>query len=210
MISNTVKKKGILAKLLEQCMKILLIKECKKISNIKIHIVSSTTKIIKGEIERISVFAKDIDYKDLSFDELKLEAHHLKINFRIKKKELNFKNDPIIKFKISLSQNSIKRILLSNNWNWIRNLISKTLLNQAKLEDIKIKNDQLLINALVENKNLNEIVQIEIKTDEGKIVLNNRFHAKKIKIPIEDKIHIEHISIENNLINILGKSSISF
>ena len=132
------------------------------------------------------------------------------INFQIKKKELHFKNDPIIKFKISLSQYSLKRFLLSKNWNWIQTLISKKLLNQAKLEDIQIKNDQLLINTLEEKKKFNEPEQIEIKAYKGKIHLNNRIHKKTIQIPIEEKIYIEKIYIENNLINIFGNSSISF
>ena len=211
MIFNTTEKKGILAKFLEKCMKILLIKECNKITNIKIDIISSTTKIIKGDIEKINISAQGIDYKDLLFDEIKIEADHIKINFQIKKKELHFKNDPIIKFKISLSQNSLKRFLLSENWNWIKSLISKNLLNQDKLEGVKIKNDQLLINTLEEKKkSLNESEQIEIKSDNGKIYLNNRTNKKTIQIPIEEKIYIEAVYIENNLINIVGNSPISF
>ena len=210
MISNTVKKKGILAKLLEQCMKILLIKECKKISNIKIDIISSTTNIVKGDIQKINLSAKGVDYKDLLFDEVKLEVQNLKINFQIKKRELHFKNDPIVKFKISLSQNSLKRFLLSKNWNWIKNLISNNLLNQAKLESVKLNNDQLLINTIKEKNNFNSPAQIEIIADKGKIYLNNRNHKKNIQIPIEEKIHIENVYIENNIINIFGNSSISF
>tara|TARA_Y100001968_G_scaffold302879_1_gene316558 strand:+ start:51 stop:683 length:633 start_codon:yes stop_codon:yes gene_type:complete len=209
MIFYTVKKKGILARLLEQVMKMLLIKECKNISNIKIDIISSTTNIIKGDIKKINIHAEGIDYKDLLFDEINLEANHLKINFQIKKKELHFKNDPIIKFKISLSQNNLKRFLLSKNWDWLRNLLSNNLLNQVKLAGFEIKNDQLFINTLKEKKNLNEPAQIEIKTDKGKIYLNNINHRKTIQIPIEEKIHIENIYIENNLINIFGNSSIS-
>ena len=64
----------------------------------------------------------------------------------MKNKELSFKNNPRIKFKISLSQKSLREVLLSDNWNWIGNMISKEILNHDKLDDIKIKNDQLLMN----------------------------------------------------------------
>ncbi len=47
-----IQEKGILTKLLEQGIRILLVKECKKISNIKIDIISSFTQIIKGKIKR--------------------------------------------------------------------------------------------------------------------------------------------------------------
>ena len=207
MISNTNKKKGILAKLLEQCMKILLIKECKKISNIKIDIISSTTQIINGEIENINIFAKDVDYNELLFDEIELEAHHLKINFQIKKKELYFKKDPLIRFKVSLSENSIKTVLLSNNWDWRKYIISDDILNEDNLE-VKLENDELLIN--FSDSNFKNRTQIEIKTIEGKIYLNNKRHSKTLQIPIEDKIHIKSVIISNNLINIFGHSSVSF
>ena len=210
MIFNTIENKGILVRLLEQGMKILLKKECKKISNIKVDIISSTTNLIKGDIEKINIYADCVDYKDLLFDEIKLEAHHLKINFQIKKKELNFTNEPIIKFVISLSQNSLKRFLSSKNWNWIKIFISKNLLNQARLDGIKIKNDKLLINTFEKKNNLNEPSQIEIKANKGKINLININNKKSIQIPIEEKIYIDNIYIENNLISILGNSSISF
>ena len=91
MIAKRIKEKGILAKLLEKGIKILLIKECKKISNLKIDIISSSTQIIKGEIQKINIIAEDINYKDLLFDEFELEANHLKINFKLKIKNYTLK-----------------------------------------------------------------------------------------------------------------------
>ena len=57
MISNTIKKKGILNKLLEQAIRILLIKECKKISNIKIDIISSTMDTIIEHVVDMATYA---------------------------------------------------------------------------------------------------------------------------------------------------------
>ncbi len=210
MIAKRHKETGILAKFLEQGVRMLLIKECKKINNIKIGIISSSTQIIKGEIQKINITAKDINYKELLFDEFELEANHLKINFKITTKELYFKNDPIVKFKISLSQNSLKKILLSNNWNYIGNRISKEILNQDKLEDIKIKNDKLLIKTSEESNTINKLEQIHIKVHEGNIYLKNRTYKKTIKIPFEDKIYIENVNIVNDLINVFITSSINF
>jgi len=210
MITKWIKKKGILAKLLEQGIRILLVKECKKISNIKIDIISSSTQIIKGEIKKITIIAKDINYKDLLFDKFELEANHLKINFKLTNKELSFINNPIIKFNITLSQNSLRKVLLSDNWNWIGNMISKEILNQQKLEDIKIINGQLLMKASEENITINQGEQINVKTEKGKVYLENKTYNKTIQIPIEEKIYIENINIENNLINIFANSAISF
>ena len=210
MISKPIQGKGILAKLLEKGIKILVIKECKNISNLKIDIISSSTQIVKGEIQKINIIAKDINYKDLLFDEFELEANNLKIILRLTTKELCFKNNPIIKFKISLSQNSLKTILFSNNWNWIKNIISKEILSQGELEDIKIKNNKFLIKSSKKNNTINEIEEINIKADNGKIYLKNRKENKTVKIPIEDKIYIENVTMENNSVNIFANSSISF
>tara|TARA_Y100001968_G_scaffold253206_1_gene238800 strand:+ start:55 stop:687 length:633 start_codon:yes stop_codon:yes gene_type:complete len=210
MISNKIKEKGILAKLLEQGIKILLIKECKKISNVKIDILASSIEIIKGELQKINIIAEDINYKDLSFDEIELEANQIKINFELKSKKIYFKKNPIVKFKISVSENSLKTVLLSNNWACIGNMISKELLNQERLEDIKISNGKLLMETSNKEITNNQLEKINIKTEKGKLCLENKTFNKTIYIPLEDKIYIKNVNIENNLINIFANSSLSF
>jgi len=210
MIAKRMQEKGILVNLLEKGIRILLIKSCKKIRILKIDIVSSTTQIIKGEIQKINIIAEDINYKDLFFDKFQLEANQLKINLSLTNKELYFQNSPIINFKISLSENSLRKVLLSNSWNWIGNMISKEILNQEKLDDIKIKSSQLLMRASGKSRNINQGEEINIKTEKGRVFFENKSCNKIVQIPIEDKIYIENINIENNLITISANSSISF
>ena len=56
---------------------------------------------------------------------------------------------------------------------------------------------------------INQLKQINIKTEAGKVYLENADYNTIIQIPIEDKIYIENINIENNLINIFANSSVS-
>ena len=210
MSSKLIKEKGILANLLEKGIKILVKNQCKKTGEIQIDIIADSIQIIKGIIPKIYLIAKDINYKDLLFDEIELEANDVKVIFEIKNKKLNFKNNFIIKFKISLSENSLKTVLLSKNWNWIWDMISKEILNQDKLEDIKIKNGQLSIKALKDNRSIDEVENVAIKAKDGSLYLENKDYNKSIKIPIEDKIYIKDVYIKNNLINISAKSTISF
>ena len=198
-------RKGILAKLLEQGVRVLLIKECKKIGHLKINLIATSIQIIKGEIQKITIIAKDINYKHLLFDEAELEASKIKINFNLTNKELKFKNNPIIKFKISFSETSLKRILFSKIWNPIENTISEGILNNERLKDLKLSNNQLLLEAFESNI----LEYINIKTKNGKIYLVNKNYDKIIQIPIEDKIYIENIKIENNLINVFATSTIN-
>ncbi len=210
MIAKRIQGKGILAKLLEKGIRILLIKECKNIRNIKIDIISSSNQIIKGEIEKINIIAEDINYKSLLFDEIELESNQLKIKIKLINKEIYFTNNPIIKLKISLSQVSLRTVLLSNEWNWIGNNISKEILNKEKLEDLRIRDGKLLIKASTNNITINKEEQIYINSEKGKIYLKSKANNKTIHIPIEDKIYIENVNIENNLINIFANTSISF
>ena len=210
MISKLIKEKGILANLLEKGVKILVKNQCKKTGEIQIYIIADSIQIIKGIIPKIYLIAKDINYKDLLFDEIKLEANDVKVIFEIKNNKLNFNNNFIIKFKISLSENSLKTVFLSENWNWIWDMISKEILNQDKLEDIKIKNGQLSIKALKDNRVEDEVENVEIKAKNGSLYLENKAYNKSIKIPIEDKTYIKDVYIKNNLINIFAKSTISF
>jgi len=210
MIPNQIKEKGILAKLLEKGIELLLRKECKKISKIEINIVASSIQIIQGLIRKINIMAEEINYKDLLFDKFELEANNIKIIFNINNKELLLENDFTIKFKLSLSADSLKTVLLSNKWNWIGDMISKEILNKAKLEDIKFKNDQILIKTSKDNNIITEEAKVDINTENGDLYLRNKANNKSIKIPIEDKVFIRNVNIENNLINIFAKSSISF
>ena len=211
MISKLNKEKGILANLLEQGIRILLIKECKKIINIKIDIIASSIEIIKGEIQKINIIAEDINYKDLLFDAVQLESTQIKMNFNLKNKEFDFKNKPKVNLKVSLSGTSMKKILLSKKWNWIGAMINNKILNQGKLEDIKIKNNQILIKASKDNSSIIKEENINIKEEKGKIYLENKSYNKNtMNIPIEDKVFIKNVNIENNLIIIFAYSSISF
>ena len=123
---------------------------------------------------------------------------------------MQFENNFIIEFKVLLSENSLNIILSSNNWNWIRDIIRKDILNQATLEDIKIRNDRLLMKASKDNIIISQEEQINIKAEKGKVYLRNKATKKNFQIPIEDKIYIEDIYIENNLINVSAHSPISF
>ena len=210
MISKRIQDKGILAKLLEQGIKILVIKYCKKIGSIRIDIMASSIQIIKGELQKINIIAEDINYKDLLFDIVELESNQIGIKFKLTNKELNFKNNPIIKFKLSLSEDSLKTVLLSKNWRWIGARICKEILNKEKLEDVKLRNDKLLIKGYKNNMNNNPVEQINIKAEKGKIYLGNKNYNKTIQVPMENKIYIENINIENNLIKISANSSLSF
>ena len=210
MISKRIQEKGILAKLLEKGIKILLEKECKEIGRIKINIIASSIQIIRGIIQKVNIIAEDINYKDLLFDEIELEANDVKVIFEIKNKEFRFKNNFIIKFKISLSDNSLRTILLSNNWNWVGDMICKEILNQEKLEDIKIKNNHILMKAIKKDETINDGEKISIRVDKGKLYLENKGYDKSIKVPIEEKVFIKDVIIENNLINISANSSIDF
>ena len=210
MVENQLQEKGILAKLLEKGIKILLKKECTKIDKVRVDIEASSIQIINGIIQKINIIAEEINYKNLLFDKIELEANKIKINFNISNKELEFKNEPKIKFKISLSDSSIKKILLSGNWSWIRHKITREILNKAKFEDIKITNNQLLITASKNKENINEEEIFYLKAEKGKIYLRSKVNKKSIIIPTEDKVYVENVTIKNDLIILCANSSISF
>ena len=210
MTSNRIKKTGILSKLLEQGIKIFLKKECNKIDNLKIDIIASSLQIIKGVIPKIHIEASDINYKNLLFDEIELEADDVKILLKKNNKELDFANNLIINLKISLSETSLKNILFSKNWNWILDIISNEISNQVKLEDIKIENDKIFFETSNKRKTINKNEKFDIKTEDGKLYLKNKAYQKSIQIPIEDKIFFKNVNIHNDLIKLSAESSISF
>ena len=210
MISNRIKKTGILSKILEQGIKIFLKRECNKIGNLKIDIIASSIQIIQGIIPKIHIKASDINYKKLLFDEIELEANDVKIMLKNNNKELNFENNLVINLKISLSETSLKNILFSKNWNWICEIISREIPNQVQLEDIKIENDQIFFKTSNKRQTINKNEKFDIKAEDGKLYLKNKAYHKSIKIPIEDKVFIKNVNIHNDLIKLSAESSVSF
>ena len=89
-------------------------------------------------------------------------------------------------------------------------MISKEILNQEKLIDIKIRNGKLLMKT--SKKDFTIIIEhhINVRTEKGKVYLENKTYNKITQIPIEDKIYIENANIEDNFINIFANSTISF
>ena len=210
MIAKPIKKKGILNKLLEKAIKVLLQKECNNIEKLTIDIIGSSIQIIKGEIQKIHIKAEEINYKDLLFDKIVLVANKVKIILKISNKEVKLKNNLELNFEISLSETSLNKTLLSQNWIWIGNSITREILNKGKLEDIKINNNQILIKASEERNTIVEEARVDINLENGKIYLRNKDTNKSSKIPIEDKIYIKNINITNNSINIFANSTVSF
>tara|TARA_B100000700_G_scaffold82473_1_gene92892 strand:- start:6790 stop:7431 length:642 start_codon:yes stop_codon:yes gene_type:complete len=198
--------RSILARLLEKGIEIILRKECKKISDLQIKIFASTKQIFKGLINKIHIEAKDINYKELYLDEVDLETEKVNIQFRINK-ELKLKNDFSIDLKIKLSEKSLKRILFSKNWSWIKDLLSREMLNTNNLDNLKIINDQIELEAITgTSKN---IERINIGSKNGKIFLENKSNNKSILIPIEDKVYIKSTDLKDNSITLLANSTVS-
>ena len=202
------KENSFLARLIEKIIEIFLKKECNKINKININIDSSNINIIKGSIKNIHIIGEGINYKELLFDEIKLEANEVNILIKLRTKELKFKKSFTIKFSILLSENSLKKILLSDKWKWLGTMISLKIMNKNKLEDVKIKENKIEIKASNYNKNSHEIEKVNIIQKAGKIYLEKEKTNKLINIPIEDKIYINNVNINNDTIIIDAISSI--
>ena len=86
---------------------------------------------------------------------------------------------------------------MSEDWNWIEKIISKEILNQDKLEFIKIKGDHILMKTSKDKEERKEGVIVKINSRNGKIYLENKIYNKCINIPIEDKVWINNINIDS-------------
>ena len=210
MISKRAQYKGIFSKLVEKYIKILLKKECNKIGKLKIDITASNIQIIRGIIAKINIIGREINYKNLLLDKIELEANDIRVIYDIISKELKFNDDFNISFEISFSENSLKTILMSNDWSWIGDLIAKELANEDKLKDIKIINDQIMIKHVKDFNSIDKYENVEIMAKNGKIYLKNKNYNKSIEIPIEDKVYIKKVDIINDSIIIFANSSISY
>ena len=201
--------KGILSKVIKKVIEILLKKECKMIKNININVSSTNQEILKGEINLIKITAENVNYKELLFNEIELQTNKLRINYQIINNKLNFKDSFSVKIKISLTGESLHKILNSQNWLWVGSIISEKLLKLNHLTDIKISNNIIELKASDKNNTNYKTELVKIESKEGKIHLQNINNMYSIIIPIEDKIYINKINIVGDRININAQSEIS-
>ncbi len=209
MKEGTNKKKGILAKLIEKGIEIYLKKECKIIKNINIDIFGSNSEIFRGEINQIKITAERVNYKELIFDEIELQTNKIRINYQIINKQLNFKDSFSVRLKISLTGESLNKILNSQNWAWIGSLISEKLLKVKYLTDIRIENNIIKLKGSNRNNTNHKTELVKVESKEGKIHLQNINNMYSMIIPIEDKIYINQINIVESRMNINAQSEIS-
>ena len=203
------KKKGFLSKVIEKSIELFLKKECKTIKNININISSSNRELIKGEINQMKITAEKVNYKEFLFNDIELQTNKLRINYQIINKQLKSKDNFLVRIKISLTGESLKKILNSKNWAWIGCLISEKLLNTSQFNDLKIENNIIELKGSNRNNTNHKTELIQIKSKAGKIHLENINNMYSMIIPIEDKIHINHINIVENIININAQSEAS-
>ena len=64
--------------------------------------------------------------------------------------------------------------------------------------------------AKTKEKTINEEEIFDVESENGKIYLRSNSYNKSINIPIEDKIYVEYLTIQNKLITVFASSSISF
>tara|TARA_Y100001968_G_scaffold325134_1_gene365864 strand:+ start:741 stop:1373 length:633 start_codon:yes stop_codon:yes gene_type:complete len=204
------KERGLLAKLIEKCLEIYIRKECNEIGKINIIIISSTINLIKGLIKKIFISAKNVNYKGLLFDEIELESNQANIGYKISNKQLKFNSNIKLNIKIILSSNSLKEVLVSKDWSWVGDMISEKILNIYKLDNLKIDKGKVQINGIDKDTYLINSESIRIKAKEGKIFIEDHISEKHIIIPIEDKLYISRIDIQDKEIIINANSSISF
>ncbi len=202
-------RKGVLSKLIEKGIEIFLKKECRMIKNININISSSNREIIKGEINEMKITAEEVNYKELIFNNIELQTSKLGFDFQIINKQLKSKDNFLLKMKITLTGESLNKMLNSQNWDWIGCLISQKLLNLSQFTDLQIENNIIKIKGSNKDKTNHKTELVKIKSKEGKIHLKNIDNMYSMTIPIEENIYINHINIIENKININAQSEAS-
>ncbi len=201
--------RGILARLIEKGVELILRKECNNINDIEISILATNFGILKGHINKIRIDAKEVNFKDLIIDKLNLETNKLDISYQIRNGKININDEFSIKFKLSISQISLKKILFSKKWTWLGELIVKELLNLDKLTDIKILNDLFEITGKDKKDSYSNKILFKLIPKEGKVNLEGISIKNSFSIPIEEKIFIYDIFIEDNVLKISGYSNVT-
>jgi len=200
--------KGFILRIIESSLALWIRTRCRSINNITVKINPSNTSITKGYISEVFITGKEINFQNIPIDYLQLSGKEIQIKANMLGKKIYFNKNFIVKWEMNISSRSLEELLLSDQWNWLGNLICQKLLGMNHFDKVKIKNDYLEItcsNTITSNTKIDDF---NLNCTNGKLILTNKNSSGSFQIPMDESISIKNAYLKNCILSVFGKAKI--
>ena len=185
--------------------KILLKTYCQRIKIIRIELSTKNNKF-KGNIEQIIIEAKDIIYKGIYLNNIKIKGCNLNIKFSKSNKLLEF-NDFQAETTLYLTNENLKSII-NKNCSDINNKIKEFTVQNLYINHISFDNQLINFDILNKEKKYNLIY--DLKFENNNLILNHIYSKKYLLIPFDQNIIFKSLSFDKDYLKVKLKSVVKF
>ena len=202
--------KNPLIQIIEIGLELWIRNQCKSIEKINLEINGSALEFLSGRISGAKLTAEAINFKGLTFNKIILESNsiHLNINFYNKNEKLSFKKDFKVEGTIFLDTKGINEIISSDNWLWVGNKMAQHLLESEKLERLDINENILELQGTNNEAECISKGKFKIEASSGSLKIKDINNGKSFLLPMDQSIHIDYASLENDKVLIDMKSNV--
>ena len=187
--------------------------QCKSIDSLKITIKGLSLGFLKNEISDINLIAKEVNFKDIYFEKLNINAELIKFKLNLMNRSkgvLSIKDDFKIEGRLSMSSKDINLVLSSLTWFSLKEWIISSFFSQQTNVNSQIKNNLLILQAFDSTnnkKNLEEKI-FSLQSKSGNLLFRDINSCYEKDFPIEDSIFIKDTYFSGNTVNFLIESTV--
>tara|TARA_Y100001968_G_C19275099_1_gene676294 strand:- start:251 stop:886 length:636 start_codon:yes stop_codon:yes gene_type:complete len=205
---NLINKKDLLIKLIETGIKLWIKSKCNAISEIKLYLNTSTKELLKGTISSIDFEAEKVNLKDIIINKVLIKTDHVEISSNFLTSKVSFRNEIKVNLMLIVSEESLEKTLLSDQWNWLGDLICNNLTQIDHIQRLNIIENKLELygeSSCLPRRNKGYLT---LSVNSGKLVLINEETNKNFTIPMEESIYITKAYLNNKYITVYADAKI--
>ncbi len=187
--------------------------QCKSIGTLKIIINGLSLGFPNNEVSDINVIAKEVNFKDIHFEQLNLNAELIKFRLNLMNKSggiLSIEDDFKIDGGLSMSSKDINMVLSSSTWCSLKEWIISNFFSKQTNLNSQIKDNLLILQAFdstKHKKNLEEKI-FSLQSKSGNLLFRDIKSCYEKYFPIEDSIFIKDAYFSSNKLNFLIESNV--
>ncbi len=186
--------------------------KCKSIGSLKVIIKGLSVGFPNNQVSDISLIAKEVNFKDIHFEQLNINAELIKVKLNLinrSKGFLSIKDDFNIEGRLSMSSKDINLVLSSLTWFSLKEWIISSFFSQQTNVNSRIKNNLLILQAFDSNnkKNLEEKI-FSLQSKSGNLLFRDINSGYERDLPIDDSIFIKDTYFSNDTLNFLIESTV--
>ncbi|KGG36980.1 hypothetical protein EV11_0411 [Prochlorococcus sp. SS52] len=184
--------------------------KCQSIDEIELKIIGLKLNPFGSEVEKLIIKGKNINFRNLPIQELKLETNKIKLALNIMNKKtdlVTIKNEFNISGQLSATQKQLNQIFISEEWGWLGDWITQTFFDDEKFSELYINNNLFRVKAFNESRSQSKEKILILKSIRGKAILQEKESSQGKEFPMDKSIYIKQLFIKDSklYIDIISK-----